>query len=122
MEVGARGETCDYGWKGTEEDAVHAMADCDEVGGRGFERCAGEYVVGRAAVPGKTCGGVRGEICECAYGEVRAVREHGNGGDSGGAEGDRDQAGRRSDCAGVHMGRNGWAGATGERGSGVRGC
>ena len=25
MEVCARGETCDYGWEATEEDAVHAM-------------------------------------------------------------------------------------------------
>ena len=47
-------------------------------------------VVGRVAVSGEACGDVCGEVCEIAYGEVRAVREHGDGSDSGGAEGDRD--------------------------------
>src|SRR6266403_443842 len=122
MEVCARGETCDYGWESAEEDRVYAVADCDEGGSGGFEGCAGEHLVGRATISGKTCSSVRGKIREGAHGEVWAVREHGNGGDSGGVEGDRDQAGGRSDCAGVHVGGDGWAGAAGERGAGVCGC
>src|ERR1700690_2430321 len=122
MEVRGRGKTCDYGWEEIAEDAVYAVANCDESGGGGTEGCAGEHVVGRAAVSGEACHGVCWEICEVAYGEVRAVREHGNGGDPSGVEGDRDQAGRRSDCAGVYVGGDGGAGAAGERRAGFRGC
>ena len=43
---------------------------------------------------GKHAAAFAAKFAKVAYGEVRAVREHGDGGDPGGAEGDRDQAGR----------------------------
>src|SRR5258708_19495845 len=98
MEVCARGETCDYGWESAEEDAVYAVANCDEGGSGGFEGCAGEHLVGRATISRKTCSRVRGKIREGAHGEVWAVREHANGGDSGGAQCDRAQARGHSAC------------------------
>src|SRR5258708_38356502 len=107
MEVCARGETCDYGWESAEEDAVYAVADCDEGGSGGFEGCAGEHLVGRATISGKTCSSGRGKILEGAHGEGWAVRENGKGGDEGGVEGDADEAGGGRECAGVQVGGGG---------------